>query len=691
MKRFMTLFSYLKQNRKKIRVIYWFIVVLVMVFVALPIFFFFYLFNEDQVKQMIVDQFDSKNYHIEIGGHVSPKFWHGLSLGFSDVMVQTKNYSNLLVIKDMSCQLSWLDLVFAQYKISRAALTGVDIDEANIRKNGIISIFNVSKQNKGIFDRLTTIEIYKINTVNKNPEYKISDGAIQIKQFGVNAKFEFGFKLDDKDTYFLVNGTTKAIGNGTVYFDKFNLNVYGDAQLNATSNARYNFTKQQLDLLDIKGKLTIRNKYRGDISASKLTLTQEMGEIKQFKALLNYNDNFARRKLNLTIDRLGAMQFRNFFIDHLQADYFVEIDNNKLQLKSNLTSIKYLQTESALVSEDCKTSATLSSPNFATQKFTANLSGTCEYTPHGNLVDLDFTGDLNQEPLKLSLHIIGREKPHVTMSGSMDKLDLSRMVVNKDKLLPLFYDGSKLPFNWISLISMDGDMAIKHFAFDRITLNDLKTKFSIQDDTLKLNSVKADIYDGLLSGSGEIKKLGDDEYNIKITEKISRVNLQTLLSDLVDVKAISGKANLSMDLFLPKVSSYSDIGHNINGKVLVNAEDGYFEGVDFSFFVNPENTKLGTIKKSTSFNALEARFNFKNGASKTGSINFSSKYVIASGGGVIDLDQSEIDYNLLIKSALPHNSQKISAVLIPVSISGNLLSPKINIKNIHFAGGGKAK
>ena len=79
----MTLFEYLKKNKKKVRIIYWLIVVFVMIFIVLPVFFFFYLFNEDQVKQMIVDQFDSKNYHVQIDGNVSPKFWHGLSLGFA--------------------------------------------------------------------------------------------------------------------------------------------------------------------------------------------------------------------------------------------------------------------------------------------------------------------------------------------------------------------------------------------------------------------------------------------------------------------------------------------------------------------------------------------------------------------------------------------------------------------------------
>jgi hypothetical protein len=213
------------------------------------------------------------------------------------------------------------------------------------------------------------------------------------------------------------------------------------------------------------------------------------------------------------------------------------------------------------------------------------------------------------------------------------------------------------------------------------------TKFSIKDDTLRLNSVRADIYNGVLSGSGEIKKLNNDEYNIKIKERINNVNLQNMLSDLVDVRAIGGNANFNMDISLPKISLYSDIGRNINGKVLINAEDGFFEGVDFTLFVNPESTKLGVINKSTAFNTLDASFNFDSGVSKNGNLNFSSKYVIANGDGIINFDQSKIDYNLLIKSALPQNSQKISAILIPVNVSGNLLSPKINIKNIHFTGG----
>ncbi|HLX54762.1 MAG TPA: hypothetical protein VKR58_12510, partial [Aquella sp.] len=65
--------KHLKRHQHKIRLVYWLLVVLAFIFVVLPIFFFFYLFDEDKVKQLIIEQFDSNNYHVEVVGHVAPK------------------------------------------------------------------------------------------------------------------------------------------------------------------------------------------------------------------------------------------------------------------------------------------------------------------------------------------------------------------------------------------------------------------------------------------------------------------------------------------------------------------------------------------------------------------------------------------------------------------------------------------
>lgn len=677
--------KYLKHHRYKIRLVYWLLVVLTFIFVILPMFFFFYLFDEDQVKQLIIEQFDSNNYHVEVVGHVSPKFWHGLSLGFQDVEVDTKDYDTLFKIRNMSCQLSWFDLVFARYKVRRVALNDVEINEENILKNANTgNIFNFSNARRDVFSRITIFDVYGIHAVGNKILYKLSDGSIKIRQAGASAGFELGFKLDDKDIYILTSGTLDGITKNKIDFKDFHIRLYNpqNFQLELDSAASYYMDSESLVLSQVVGNMS-NNNYKGEIKAAELFFNLSGAGANELSLETKYGNEPLTYGLDVAVNHLALNNYARLFIDKIKTNFIMEYNGNKLELLSHLSNITYTESVVSIAAGSCDNHLTLSLPNFATGKFSGQLSGNCTYYPQKSLLDLNFTGNLNNAPLKLKMQLYNKGKPYLILSGNMDELDLSRIKVNKEKFLPLLYDKSRIPFDWLSLININGDMMIKHFALDRINLNNVVTKFSVIDNTLDINKIRADVYKGVLNGRAKIEKIGDNEYNISARQIINNVSLQDMFSDLFDVQAISGQANLVADITMPGMHSYSDLYHNLNGTISLGASHGVFQGVDFNLFVNPDGMSL-TNKKSTAFEQLQSNFNFTNGISKNGQINFSSKYVIATGNGMADFANVKINYNLSIKSALPHNDEQINSVLIPVTVSGDLFSPKINIKNIHL-------
>ena len=147
-------------NKLKVRLLYWVSVILLMIFIVCPMFFFFYLFDEDQVKQMLYTQFDNNTYHVDVNGTIVPRFWHGLSIEVNDLVLATNDENQLLHIKSANCQLSWLDLVFAHYKIKRLALNDVDINEKNIKDYGINNLLTFSESGKSTFSSLDNISIF---------------------------------------------------------------------------------------------------------------------------------------------------------------------------------------------------------------------------------------------------------------------------------------------------------------------------------------------------------------------------------------------------------------------------------------------------------------------------------------------------------------------------------------------------
>lgn len=678
------LVKYLKQHQHKIRLGYWFLVILAFIFIVLPIFFFFYLFDEDKVKQLIIEQFDSNNYHVEVVGHVSPKFWHGLSLGFEDVEVDTKNYDSLFKIKDMNCQLSWLDLVFARYKVRRMALNEVEINEVNLlKKANTGNIFNLSNTKRDVFSRITMFDVYGIHTVG-NASLKVSDGSIKIRQSGASANFELGFKLDDKNMYTLISGKLADVVEHKILFNNFKVRLYNgqNFQLKLNSDATYDMDSSRLSLTDATGVINSSD-YKGDITAKELFLTFAGAGASQLQLNMQYGNELVAHDVRVLINQVSLNNYANLYIDKINTNYTMSYNGNKLELASNLSNINYSESAVSVSASDCNNKLNLVLPKFATGKFSGELSGGCKYFPKQKLLDLDFSGNLNDAPLKLDMQFYNQAKPHFVLSGKMDDLDLSRIKINKEKILPLLYDNSRLPFEWLSLINIDGDLIIKHFALDRINLNNLVTQFAVVNNTLNINKIRADVYKGVLNGRAKIEKVGENEYNVSAKQVINNVNLQDMFSDLFDVQAISGQANLIADINVPGMHAYSDLYHNLNGSISLGASHGVFQGVDFNLFVNPDGMNF-TSKKSTAFEQLQSGFNFVNGISKNGTVNFSSKYVIATGNGMVDFDNAKINYALSIKSALPRNDEQINSVLIPVTVSGDLFSPKINIKNIHL-------
>jgi len=235
----------------------------------------------------------------------------------------------------------------------------------------------------------------------------------------------------------------------------------------------------------------------------------------------------------------------------------------------------------------------------------------------------------------------------------------------------------------LSLFNAQANLIIKHFVLDRIALNDVTTDFIIKNDELNIKNIKANVYNGALSGGMKITK-HNDVYDLYAKNSISNLNLKNLLDNLFDISAISGTGNLMLDIMANSVSSYDDIHRHLNGKVNIEAKNGAFQGVDFNLFLNPESDIAFTSNRSTIFNHMQANFKFANGVSKNGKLQFSSPYVIATGIGSLDFIHNTLNYNLNIKSALPKNDQRISLVVIPVSIAGDILSPKLNIQHMHL-------
>ncbi len=672
----------------KIRVIYWGTVLLAMVFIILPMFFFFYLFNEDQVKQMIVDQFNNENYHVEVVGHVVPQLWHGLSIEVSDVAVSNKDDVPLFRVNKIDCQMSWLSLVFGKYSVRRMEVTGVAVEEEAVINNGLSNLLNFSHLEHSKFNHLDAIDISGIHTVGDNQEYHINRGSLNLKQNGMTTDLSLGFKLIDQDLYVSILGSF-SLDDNIVKFNSFNTTLYSqNLKAEMSSDASYDLADKKLLLKNSNGRISIAD-YSGNIDLNQLTLSLNGAYTNTAKLDLRSNSNeLLPQKVLVSFNQLAIPEFKKFAANNMEVDYSTGIGKSKLSLTANLTKMN-LTNDFQINGDSCSSKVDFILPNLSESVLHANLDGICEYIPKRKLIHFDFKGAFDKSPLNIALQIfLGHKKPYIVASGKIKSLDFSHLqLTSQDQLLPLYYDNSSLPFSWLSLFDLNATLGVGQVLFQRGALNDLVTQFTVANNQLKISKIRANIYSGTLSGSAKITKLNNDQYNITTMGTLYNLELQSMFDDIFNVRAIRGKANVRINISANKVNSYNDIHKKITGTVAIDANQGMFQGIDFDLFVNPNKIGLNT-KPTTAFQKLRASFNFMNGISKNGSLSFSSPYVFASGFGIVDFINEKLDYNLQIKSSLPRNDQKISSVLIPVKISGPLFSPKINIQNIHLISGG---
>ncbi|MDQ5921429.1 MAG: AsmA protein [Pseudomonadota bacterium] len=693
--------SLFKLNKMKARIAYWVSVVLLMVFIVCPMFFFFYLFDEDQVKQMLYDQFDRNSYHVDVRGKITPKLWHGLSFEVNDLHISNNKDIELLRVKEATCQLSWLDLVVAHYKIRRMALNDVDVYENNVINSGLSNLLNFSSTDKSSFNRLKSLSVFNINSIDKDAPYPIRGGLVKIDQFGSEAIFKLGFELSDSGIFFMSDGKISSIntddanstsmgttppGGNILKFSDFTASIYNtNMRVNLTADANYYVVDKRLLLKNISGDIALNNSL-GRLSAKDAVLLFNGAELNSLKVDMNLNNVLARQKLSAEFDKVIAPWHKELIIANLDLNYLMSIGKNKFSVISKLNQVKI--DHKNISSKTCSNLLNYSSSDTNHHGgFNASLYGDCAYDFDADLLNLNMSGEFNKAPLKLSITVNNNlSKPKLTVLGVVDNLDVSALGVNQGKLMPFYYDAGALPFEWLSSIDMEGELTAKHFSLDRINLDNVSTSFELSESTLNVNKLEASVYGGVLTSAVRIAKLSKG-YDISTIGSIHDLNLKEMFKDLFDVGAISGSADLMINASIPNASSYEDLHKYLTGKVLVNANHGAFEGVDFNLFSVP---KLGETKKSTIFERLSAKFDFVDGISKNGVVTFSSPYVIADGSGTVDFANTLLDYVLTIKSALPPNDQQIRSVVIPVMAKGDLFNPQISIQNIHLFTGAQS-
>ena len=668
-------------TKTKIRLLLWGGFTLLMLFVMLPLFFFFYLFDEAKIKQSLVNEFANDGYVLQISGNIIPKMWHGMSFDISNILLQNKSSNNELIkIDRMSCKLSWLYLIMGQYRFNRMEIDGVGVNQNYWIKYGmqnIIKLFNSQSIN---FSNIEKIDIRHLDSTGTNNLYAFKDGNLSIEENSTGLNFKFGVKVDN--TYYLLNGHTFPVNNN-FNFDTLNLRVYNHAMnINLNSQATYYADTQTLNISRALGGITLNN-YIGDIMINDATLNVNNFNANGVTLKVNFANNLSQNQILFNVSHMNSVDYKSFSIDKLSSQYKMDIADMSVDVDSKFEDLFYAANTG--LSSKCFNQLTINAPEIYHDTLNALLNGTCEYSGLAHSYAFHGNGNLNNSPLTLSISTTNiSHKPHILLNAGLDTLDLSKIQqYTESKSIGI----NKLPFNWLSYIDLQSNISINELMLGKFIFQKTNANLMIMNNQLSISHFTTNIYNGNINGDLTLKKTNDDAFELRTNQKVHKLNLKTFLNDALNVNAINGVADVSLRASVLDVKNYYDLLRKINADVEVKAYNGSFDGIDFNLFANPPSSPNISNAHSTVFNNMNARFKFSNGISKHGMLQFSSSYVIAQGSGDINFINNLLDYNLKIKSVLPKNNQRIKSVVIPVNINGPILNPKIKIQNVELIKG----
>jgi AsmA-like C-terminal region len=234
--------------------------------------------------------------------------------------------------------------------------------------------------------------------------------------------------------------------------------------------------------------------------------------------------------------------------------------------------------------------------------------------------------------------------------------------------------------------------------YDNLTLKAVSGKMIIRNETVTLENVKTNIFDGIIGMNGLISTKGKTPtFNMELDlNKVDIAKSFTQLEMLKKVAPIAGVVN-------GKLTSKIKLNGNLDAKAMtpdLNTLTGDLLGQLLETKVNPNNSQMLTaLTQNVKFldvsklnlNDVKANLSFKNG--KVNIKPFKIKYqdIVAEIGGAHGFDQN-MNYDIkmdvpakylgsdvtkLLDKLSPGDANKIKSIPISALMSGNFKSPKV--------------
>ena len=240
-----------------------------------------------------------------------------------------------------------------------------------------------------------------------------------------------------------------------------------------------------------------------------------------------------------------------------------------------------------------------------------------------------------------------------------------------------------LPLDTIRSLLLDIDLGLGELIVSNLTIKQIKASTTAENGLLQVDEFSGQLYDGGFAANARI----DARTNTpkwRVRSDVTNVQTLPLLTDLAEMEILSGGANLDVAVDTTG-NRISTLRENAKGQVNFNLAEGQFRNMNLTrmacqgiAMVNQDELTTTDWGTHTPFNDMRGTLNINGNTLDNKDLVAALAGMRLEGNGTVDLQQTEMDYELglrIVGEIHRDNACRVTEyvenVVIPVECRGN--------------------
>ena len=247
-----------------------------------------------------------------------------------------------------------------------------------------------------------------------------------------------------------------------------------------------------------------------------------------------------------------------------------------------------------------------------------------------------------------------------------------------------------IPADTLRTLNLEGRARIGRLTINKLHLADVDVTTSAGAGRVRLEPLAASLYGGTFRGAVRLDATGP-KTRVALDQAFSNVNFGPLLTDLAELRNITGTMNLKLDGVAVGTTD-DELLENLYGNLTFSLANGVYQGLDVWYEIRRARALLRRTApparrgpEETPIRSLDLAGKLSDGELRTERFTAEIPFLRVSGKATVNLPKSTLDSDLTAlvfeKPVFGDDTslEELLNVRIPLTVSGRVASPKVGV------------